>query len=234
MATPSHVAELLKDTPVVAPSMLASDFANLQGEIGRLEQAGARVLHLDIMDGCFVPNLSFGIPVVEAIRRVTDLVLDVHLMISAPDKYLGPFRQAGADMLTVHVEAVEDPRPLLTQIHDLGAAAGLALNPPTPIETIEPYLDLCDLILPMSVMPGFGGQEFQDNVLNKLSWVRRRVDGRALVSVDGGVNLATIGRCVGAGANLLVTGTALLGHDDYAQQLDSLLRSATTSENSWN
>jgi ribulose-phosphate 3-epimerase len=209
------LAHLNDSLPLIGPSLLASDFANLQSEIRRLEEAGARILHLDIMDGHFVPNLSFGIPVVKAVRRVTDLPLDVHLMISRPELFVKPFREAGADLLTFHVEAVADPLPLIESIRELGAGVGMALNPPTPVETLEPYLDRCDLILAMSVMPGFGGQEFDPVALEKLRWLRPRVAPDVLLSIDGGVNLETIGQCAQAGANLLVTGTALLKSADY-------------------
>lgn len=222
MGISSLLAHLNDSVPLIGPSMLACDFANLQNEIRRLEEAGARILHLDIMDGHFVPNLSFGVPVVKAVRRVTDLTLDVHLMISRPELYLKPFREAGADLLTFHIEAVADPVPLIDRIRRLGAGVGMALNPPTPVETLEPYLDRCDLILAMSVMPGFGGQEFDSVALEKLRWLRGKVAPNVLLSVDGGVNLDTIGRCAQAGANLLVTGTALLEAADYRKRFDEL------------
>jgi ribulose-phosphate 3-epimerase len=220
---PSSVASQLFDSvPLIAPSLLAADFANLGGEIQALEQAGAQVLHLDIMDGHFVPNLSFGIPVIKAIRRTTELPLDVHLMISEPGRYLKAFRDAGADLLTIHIEAVDDPLPLLEEIRSLGAATGLSLNPPTPISRIEPYLDACDLVLTMSVMPGFGGQEFQTVALDKMRRLRVMGGDRLLISVDGGVNPETIQSCAQAGANYFVTGTALLGHADYGKRMQQL------------
>jgi ribulose-phosphate 3-epimerase len=187
-----------------------------------LEEAGAKILHLDIMDGHFVPNLSFGVPIVAAVRRMTSLPLDVHLMISEPARYVEAFRHAGADLLTIHIEAVPEPRELLGEIHRLGAAAGLSLNPPTPITTLSPYLDDVDLVLVMSVMPGFGGQRFQPVALDKLRWLQERVRPEVLLSVDGGVNTETLGACARAGAKLFVTGTALLGHGDYTQRLAEL------------
>ncbi len=179
---------------MIEPSLLASDFAHLAEEIRRLEEAGAQVLHLDIMDGHFVPNISFGFPVIEAIRRSTRLPLDVHLMISEPGRYLERFRKAGADLLIVHVEAAADPRPLLAEIRRLGAVAGLTLNPPTPIEAVEPYLDDCDLVLVMSVKAGFGGQEFEPQAVDRLRHLRAVGGNDLLLSVDGGVNDQTIGR----------------------------------------
>jgi ribulose-phosphate 3-epimerase len=213
------LADLYAAAPLIGPSLLACDFAHLEREVRRLKEAGARILHLDVMDGHFVPNLSFGIPIVEAVRRVTDLVLDVHLMISNADRFIEPFRRAGADLITIHVEAVADPPELLSRIRGLGAGAGLALSPPTPAQAVEPYLGLCDLVLTMSVMPGFGGQQFQATALEKLRWLRRKVGHGVFLSVDGGVNLDTIGACAEAGANLFVTGTALFGEEDYRERL---------------
>jgi ribulose-phosphate 3-epimerase len=153
--------ELRADVPLIGPSLLASDFARLEDEVRRLEEARARCLHLDIMDGHFVPNLTFGFPVVEAIRRVTDLPLDLHLMIANPERYVERYREAGADWITIHIEAAPRPRPLLRRIRELGAAAGLSLNPKTPLETVEEHVGDCDLVLVMSVEAGFGGQEFE-------------------------------------------------------------------------
>ena len=194
----------------------------MERDIRQLEQAGAQVLHLDIMDGHFVPNISFGIPVVEAIRRTTELPLDVHLMIAEPTRYLRAFRDAGADLLTIHIEAVDDPAPILKEIRALGASPGLSLNPPTPLDTVEPYLDACDLVLTMSVMPGFGGQQFQTVALEKMRRLREIGGDRLLISVDGGVNLQTIENCAQAGANFFVTGTALLGHANYSERFQRL------------
>ena len=197
----------------VLPSLLASDFARLGEEIRAVEKAGASILHLDIMDGHFVPNLSFGVPVVEAIRRSTDLVLDVHLMLDNPDNYLEAFRKAGADILTVHAEVLEDPRPTLDKIRHLGAGAGLSLNPPMEIEKLDAALPHCDLVLVMSVMPGFGGQKFDPVALEKLSYLRDHKECTAVLEVDGGVNNETIADCAAAGAELLVAGTAVFGRE---------------------
>ncbi len=213
--------------PLIAPSLLACDFARLGDEIRRVEDAGAKLLHLDVMDGHFVPNLSIGIPVVEAVRRSTRLPLDVHLMISEPRRYAPRFRDAGADVLTFHIEVEPDPASLLEEIRAMGAAAGLSLNPPTDVSTLEPFLDLCDLVLVMSVMPGFGGQKFEESALVKLRWLNELAGSRLILSVDGGVNRETIGRCAAAGANMFVTGTALFGAEDYTQRMAELTSIAT-------
>jgi len=229
MSTSQILADLREAAPLIGPSLLASDFGNLQREVQRLEAAGARILHLDVMDGHFVPNLSFGLPIVEAVRRVTELPLDVHLMISEPGQYLARFRQAGADLLTIHIETVPQPARLLETIRELGAGAGISLNPPTPVSLVEPYLDHCDLVLVMSVMPGFGGQKFDPVALDKLCRLRELVGAEVLLSVDGGVNPDTIGLCARAGAHLLVVGTALFAHDDYNQRLAELTSLASVS-----
>ena len=178
------------------------------------------------MDGHFVPNISIGIPIVEAVRRVTDLPLDVHLMIERPEQYIEPFRKAGADGMTIHVEAVPEPRTVLDKIRSLGALAGLALNPPTPLSAIEASLPHCDLVLVMSVMPGFGGQKFDAGALDKLRALRAREDVDALLEVDGGITPETIGECAEAGAELFVAGTAIFHSDDYGaamRQLESAM-----------
>jgi ribulose-phosphate 3-epimerase len=222
MSSSQIVADLRAASPTMAPSLLACDFAELRGEIRRVEQAGAKLLHLDIMDGHFVPNLSIGIPVVEAVRRSTSLPLDVHLMISEPACYVKAFRKAGADLITIHIEVAPDPRPLLDEIHSLGAAAGISLNPPTPVDALDAYLDCCDVVLVMSVMPGFGGQEFEVEALEKLRHLRAQAGSRLLLSVDGGVNLDTVASCAAAGADLFVTGSALFSQPNYGWFIDQM------------
>jgi len=225
------LADLHAAVPLIGPSLLACDFGNLEREVRRLEEAGARILHLDVMDGHFVPNLSFGIPVVEAVRRLTDLALDVHLMISNPHEFLEPFRCAGADLVTIHIEAAPDPTELLGRIRGLGAGAGIAINPNTAVDTLEGCLDQCDLVLVMSVMPGFGGQSFRPVALDKLGWLKDRAHNGLLLSVDGGVNVETIGPCAQAGANMFVIGTALLGHKHYGKRLAHFRSLAKTCSN---
>ncbi len=229
MSVAKLVADLRSAAPLIEPSLLACDFAHVADEIRRVEEAGAQILHLDVMDGHFVPNLSFGLPVVRAIRRVTDLVLDVHLMISEPGSYVEAFREAGADLLTFHVETVEQPRELLEEIRSLGAGAGITLNPATPIGALDDCLELCDLVLVMSVLAGFGGQQFEPVALEKLRYLRESAGDRLLLSVDGGVNHETIGPCAAAGADLCITGSALFSNDqndtdqnDYARFIDEM------------
>jgi ribulose-phosphate 3-epimerase len=225
------LTDLYNAAPLVVPSLLSCDFAHLEEEIRRLERAGAKVLHLDIMDGHFVPNLSIGIPVVEAIRRSTDLPLDVHLMLSEPARYIHAFRHAGADLLTIHIEAVPNPRPLLDEIHQIGAAAGISLNPITPVSALKGCLDLCDLILVMSVTPGFGGQEFNPVTLEKLRQLREMADPNVLLSVDGGIQHDTISACARAGADLFVIGSALFSHHDYGRFIEEMTAMAISAKN---
>jgi ribulose-phosphate 3-epimerase len=216
MSSHQHLVQLRAAAPAVLPSLLMCDFGRLEEEVRRLEQAGIKALHLDVMDGHFVPNLSYGLPLVETFRRLTSLPLDVHLMISNPADYVDRYHDAGADVMTIHIEAAPDPRPLLEQIRKLGAGAGLSLNPPTPLSAIVPYLELCDVVLVMSVMPGFGGQKFDPVALEKLRALRELVGPETLLEVDGGVNEATIGACAAAGAELFVVGSAIFKSDDYA------------------
>ena len=199
-------------SPVVLPSLLLCDFANLEREVRNLEEAGAKAVHLDVMDGQFVPNLTYGMPIVEAVRRVTALPIDVHLMIAEPHRYVHQFAEAGADSLTVHVEATHDPAAVLDEIHSLDVAAGIALNPATPLTSIENCLDKADLVLVMSVPAGFGGQPFHENALDKLRELRKAVRPEVLLQVDGGVSDATIARCAEAGAELFVVGSAIFRH----------------------
>ncbi|HVX60799.1 MAG TPA: ribulose-phosphate 3-epimerase [Pirellulales bacterium] len=222
MSRRNHFAALREASPTVLPSLLMCDYAHLQAEVDRLEAAGVAALHLDVMDGHFVPNLSYGLPLVEAFRKMTRLPLDVHLMISDPGEYVERFFDAGADGMTIHAEAVEDPRPVLEKIRNLGASAGLAINPPTPVSAIRNCLDICDLVLVMSVMPGFGGQAFDPRALEKLKELRSLADPDLLLEIDGGVHESTIGDCTAAGAQLLVVGSAIFKSGDYSAAINNL------------
>jgi len=208
--------------PTVLPSLLMCDFGHLADEIARLEAAGARALHLDVMDGHFVPNLSYGLPMVETARRLSQLPIETHLMISNPGDYVEKYLDAGADIVTIHVEAAADPRPLLERIRKRGGRAGLAINPPTPIEAIDSALSLCDVVLVMSVSPGFGGQKFESVALEKLAALRAKVPRGVMLEVDGGVNDTTIARCAQAGAQLFVVGSAIFRSDDYTAKIRKL------------
>ena len=229
-ATPrrSLFSALRARAPVVVPSLLLCDFAHLGDEVHKLEEAGVHSFHLDVMDGHFVPNISYGLPIVEAVRRETDLPIEAHLMISDPERYVEQFVAAGADAVTFHVEAVDDPRPILKRLQSLGAIAGLACKPDTPLSAITPYLDACDLILPMSVQPGFGGQSFQNVALEKLQYLRTRVGPDVFLEVDGGVNAGTIGQCTASGAQLCVVGSAIFDTPNYTETVATLARLAQT------
>ena len=206
---------------IVLPSLLQCDFGNLAREIGQLEEAGIEAFHLDVMDGHFVPNLTYGMPIVEAVRRLTSLPIDVHLMISDPGKYMQQFVDAGADMLTIHAEISADPGPVLEAIRSAGVGVGLAINPDTPLSDIEQELPLCDLLLIMSVNAGFGGQQFNPVALEKLKTVKQSHPD-LLLEVDGGVNLDTISSCFAAGASMFVVGSAIFGQDDYRLAIQKL------------
>jgi len=216
--------DLRQPPPVVLPSLLLCDFGKLADEVRAVEAAGARALHLDVMDGNFVPNITYGMPIVEAVRRATELPLDVHLMVSRPQDYIDEFVDAGADGLTIHAEAVDDPRPVLEHIRRRGAYAGLAINPPTPLEQVADALPLCDMVLCMSVAPGFGNQKFNPVALDKLRTLRQQYGDRLLLEIDGGVNARTIAQCVAAGAQMLVAGAAIFRREglDYADSLAEL------------
>ena len=208
--------------PEIAPSVLSADFARLGQELEALDAAGCRLVHLDVMDGMFVPNLTFGAPVIKALRPHSSMFFDTHLMIEAPERYFEDFVKAGADGITFHREATGNPAQALEKLRGMGVLAGLSIKPGTPVEEIESLLGLCDLVLVMSVEPGFGGQAFQPQALGKL---RQLADLRAqgsydyILEVDGGINPQTIGQVVQAGADWLVMGSAFFSREDYASAL---------------
>ena len=208
---------------LISPSLLSADFTQLAQQIQLVEKAGATRLHLDVMDGHFVPNITFGPFIVAAIRKAAGSHLDVHLMIEQPHRYLQQFVEAGADTVIVHAEASDDLSRDLEAIRDLGAQAGVALNPDTPFAQIEPYLDAIDYVLIMSVFPGFGGQNFIDSALiNMVHAVQARSHSSYLVAVDGGVNLTTVEQVFDTGVDMAIVGSGLFGADDIPGRLKEL------------
>jgi ribulose-phosphate 3-epimerase len=210
---------------IIAPSILAADFARLGEDARRAVSAGADWLHVDVMDGHFVPNLTIGPPVVRDLRRAVDVPLDVHLMIEEPDRYVDDFAKAGASVLTIHIEVVPQPRDLLRRIRSLGCRAGLTSNPATPAAAVLPFLEECDLFLCMTVVPGFGGQSFMESVMPKLREIAGYIEAEDLhidVEVDGGIDRATARTTAAAGANVLVAGTSVFGADDMASAISAL------------
>ena len=218
--------------PVVLPALLLCDFGHLAREVQRLETAGAQAIHLDVMDGRFVPQLTYGQVVVEAVRRAAKVPIEVHLMIEEPERSLADYAKLGADILTVHIEGLSDPRRALETIASLGPRAHLAFNPETPVSRIEPYLDVCDGVLVMSVEPGYGGQQFNPVAIEKLAHLAalRTARGASFrLGVDGGISTETIGPVATAGAELIVAGSAVIRTADYGRaitELETIARAA--------
>ena len=209
----------------IAPSILSADFAHLADDIAMLEEGGADWVHVDVMDGRFVPNITYGYKVIETVRRLTEMPMDVHLMVVEPERYFEDFIDAGATGLTVHAEAAPHLQRQLSRIRELGAAAGVALNPSTSLTAIENVLDDMDLLLVMTVNPGFGGQQFIPHSLEKIGRARRLLDAagsRAVLEVDGGISRETISQCWRAGADTFVAGNAVFSADDPRAEIGTL------------
>lgn len=209
----------------IAPSVLSADFADMKNGIRLMERAGADLLHFDVMDGIFVPNITFGFKMIKDVKRITNIPLDTHLMIDQPDRYVEQFAKAGSDIVTFHVEATVHVQRTLAAIRDCGVKAGVALNPATPLDTVRYVLDDVDMILLMSVNPGFGGQMFLPAMLDKARELRAMVDahGKGIaIEMDGGISLANIKDVVEAGVNVIVAGSAIFGADDPAAMVQSM------------
>jgi ribulose-phosphate 3-epimerase len=206
----------------IAPSILSADFAHLADEIAQVESAGVKLVHLDVMDGHFVPNITIGPPVIEKLRRYSKVVFDCHLMISEPAKYAQRFIEAGANHITFHIEAEKKPANLIKKIHSLGATAGVCLNPETPVDAIKDAAKLCDMVLVMTVHPGFGAQEFMTDAAKKIIEVRKIVGPAIRVEVDGGINAETAPVVVAYGADTLVAGNAVFAQKDRPAAIEAI------------
>lgn len=210
---------------ILSPSILSADFCRLGEQIQEVERAGAKYLHIDVMDGLFVPSISYGMPVIASIRKCTELFFDVHLMIERPERYIREFAESGADLINFHLEAAEAPGAVIRQIRSFGKKAGITIKPGTPAESVEPYLELVDMVLVMTVEPGFGGQKLIPECLDKVRKIRAMAEERKLpmdIEVDGGIHAGNVRQAVEAGANVIVAGSAVF-KDNIAENVRKLL-----------
>ena len=214
----------------IAPSLLAADFSRLAEDVAGVEAAGAKMLHLDVMDGHFVPNISFGVPVIASLRKRTKMFFDAHLMIAEPARYAEAFVKAGCDHITFHIEVTDEPAAVVKHIRGLGVSVGVSLNPTTPASAIEPILSMVDMVLVMSVWPGFGGQTFISDVLPKVEELRRRVGNQQRLEIDGGIDAQTISLAAAAGVDTFVAGSAVFGAPDPPQAMLGLERLAKVAK----
>ncbi|MCK4913822.1 MAG: ribulose-phosphate 3-epimerase [Planctomycetes bacterium] len=206
----------------IAPSILSADFARLADELAEIESAGINVVHLDVMDGHFVPNITFGPPVIAKLRKHSKMVFDAHLMIAEPDKYAEPFVEAGVDHITFHIETTTQPEKLIDKLHNLGVTAGICLNPETPVSAIKKVAPLCDMVLVMTVHPGFGGQKFISEAAEKIIAIRKLVGPNIRIEVDGGIDPQTTPQVVSYGADTLVAGNAIFSKSDRIAAINAI------------
>lgn len=212
---------------ILSPSLLAADFGKAAQQLKEIEAVGTQYIHLDVMDGMFVPNISFGIPVIQSLRKDTDMIFDVHLMIVEPERYIEAFRKAGADIINFHVEATKNPKEVLSKIKQTGAKTGITIKPKTPVCEIVPYLKDVDMVLVMTVEPGFGGQKFMAEQMQKveeLAKIRKQEGLLFDIEVDGGVDLTNVEKVLQAGANVIVAGSAVFGAEDIAKRAKKFLK----------